>query len=198
MSDNGRGDALSRSLGSDLDRCLVRARTGDARAFELLFKRISPAVESSLLRFLRSDADAASAALQEAWSFASQRLNQFESATHLVCWLHRVAKCRAISDFRKRHGTVTTSWQERFEDDPGPPPPVTMDAERDPELGAALRKAIANLPDTYRGIATLHFVYGQRPREVALLQGLSLATVKMRLYRARLRLRRTLAAVAPP
>lgn len=161
MPENRRRNTPSAFVVPDLGQCLARARVGDVRAFELLLKRISPGIEASLVRFLHSDADAASAALQDAWSFASRRLNQFESATHLICWLRRVAKFRAISDFRKRHGTVTTSWQERFEDDPGPPPPAVTDAERDPELGAALRKAIANLPDTYRGIATLHFVYGQ-------------------------------------
>ena len=198
MPEQHRSDTLPAFRGSDLDTCLARARTGDQRAFELLCDLLSPRVEAYLTRFLRSDADAASAALQDAWTAAFQRLSAFESDEHLVGWLCRVAKCRAIDSLQKAHRTTTTAWSGSFSEHLGPLVPAARALEGDREYETTVQTAIANLPDIYRGIATLHFVYGQQPREVALLLGLRLPTVKMRLHRARLLLRRSLRSVEPP
>ena len=191
-------DTLSRDRSSDRDACLGRACSGDGRAFAMLVEQLSPSIERSLVRFLRSDAEAASAAMQDAWTAASQRLTDFESTEHLVCWLHRVAKCKAISGLRKIRRLVTSSWEEPSGDSHGfPLPAAPLEESPDREGRDAIRQAVACLPDAYRGIATLYYLHGQEIREVARLGNLSVGTVKMRLHRARVRLRRRLRNIAP-
>jgi RNA polymerase sigma-70 factor (ECF subfamily) len=198
MRAEGGGSALSGVLSCDSDACLRRARSGDDRAFQALVEQLSPAVEGALLRFLHRDAEAASAALQDAWTAAFQELSKFESVTHLRCWLHRVAKCRAISGLRKTGRLVKTPWDEVLEEADGLHLAAALaETAASDETRAAVHAAIECLPDAYRGIATLYYVHGQELREVARLVGLPTTTVKMRLHRARSRLRRQLRSTVP-
>ncbi len=50
------------------------------------------------------------------------------------------------------------------------------------------------LPDSYRDVLALHDMMGLRNQEIALALGVSLPTVKIRLHRARAKLRKSLAA----
>jgi RNA polymerase sigma-70 factor (ECF subfamily) len=198
MQSDHLGNTLSQDAASDRDACLGRAQSGDGRAFSMLVEELSPAIEGSLVRFLHSDADAASAALQDAWTAACQRLSEFESIEHLIRWLHRVAKCKAISGLRKTRRLVPMSWGRAHGDSAGTQEPATRvsgtAAHGEPEV---LYNAIACLPDTQRGIATLYYLHGQPVREVASLVRLPVTAVKMRLHRARQRLRRWLRSSTP-
>ena len=67
--------------------------------------------------------------------------------------------------------------------------------ERDPRE-AALREAVARLPEALRTVLYLRYLEDTPVREVAALLGVSEKTVEGRLYRARERLRVTLGSEA--
>src|SRR5262245_51240346 len=173
-----------------------RARDGDDSAVGALVAMLSPAIESWLRASFRGDADRASGALQDAWMSAVASLDIFQSVEHLQAWLRRVARNRAISGLRK-----TRRFQSPPTDEDGFGLLVQIRARiapaTDRELYAQLQSGIARIPDAYRGAATLFYVHGQPLGEVAVLLGLPKSTVKMRLHRARERLRRTLRRTPP-
>jgi RNA polymerase sigma-70 factor (ECF subfamily) len=60
------------------------------------------------------------------------------------------------------------------------------------EMTACVRNYVNELPDGYRAVVLLHDAYGLTDREVADALGLSLAAAKIRIHRARARLRAAL------
>jgi RNA polymerase sigma-70 factor (ECF subfamily) len=197
MQEQVRGDILPASVESGITQYFLLARAGSDRGFEALVQRLSPEIAGSLGRLLHGDADAVSAAVQDAWTAAWQEFARFCSEEHLVRWLHRVARCRAISALRKRRPRITISWTDGVSDVSNPFQAISVHAESDHGLSEELCKAIRCLPEAYRGIAILHYLHGQQIKEVATLVRLSVPTVKMRLRRARLQLRRRLHSAAP-
>jgi RNA polymerase sigma-70 factor (ECF subfamily) len=63
--------------------------------------------------------------------------------------------------------------------------------ERD-EMSACVQQYLADLPDDYRAVVFLQDMHGLTGPEIAETLGVSLATVKIRLHRARKRLRAAL------
>ena len=59
-------------------------------------------------------------------------------------------------------------------------------------MGSCVRQYIEDLPDSYRAVILLHDLEGLTNPEIADLLGISLATAKIRLHRARNRLREAL------
>ena len=62
------------------------------------------------------------------------------------------------------------------------------------EMSACVQRHLADLPDSYHAVILLHDQYGLIGPEIAETLGASLATVKIRLHRARHRLQATLEA----
>ena len=57
------------------------------------------------------------------------------------------------------------------------------------EMSACVQKYMAGLPDSYRAVILLHDAEGLTNPEIAEMLGISLATVKIRIHRAREKLR---------
>ena len=68
--------------------------------------------------------------------------------------------------------------------------------EADPDLKARLTLAIDGLPDGYRTVFVMHDVEGYTHQEIAATLGVQPGTSKAQLFRARARLRETLADFA--
>jgi RNA polymerase sigma-70 factor (ECF subfamily) len=60
------------------------------------------------------------------------------------------------------------------------------------EMTACVQRYLMDLPDTYRAVMLLHDIEGLTNPEFAKILGISLATTKIRLHRAREKLRRAL------
>lgn len=181
------------------DPCLRQAQAGDAQAFEQLVGVFTPEVQGPLLGRLRGDEDTASAAVQDAWLAAWQQLRTFRCAEHLVRWLHRVARFKAISMLRARRLERLVSWQQRegATSDQLREPQATLRSTLDAETVMDVREAVATLPDSYRGVATLYYLHGYPIQEISTVLCLPALAVKMRLHRARLGLRSSLRRYRP-
>lgn len=183
-----------------LESAVRRARHGDPRAFRLLAEHLGPELTRYLTLFLGGDTHAANDVVQETLVAAWDALPELRGLTHLRRWCYRVARCKAISWLRKQRppGTSVNSLDAPDAKGTRRVEPAARDglpAELD-GLDRELHRAIRSLPPRYAGPIHLHYVQGCSTQETAELLGLTRATVKMRLHRARALLRRALAPYA--
>lgn len=156
---------------------------------------------SAIHRFLLSmtgDAAEAEDLTQETLLRAHTKLATLDDESKLVPWLYRIATNLARDRFRQ------PSWRRRpvalDPEDSDPALPVVDTAPRldalmeQREMSDCVRRYLEELADSYRTVILLHDVEGLTNPEIAELLGVSVDAVKIRLHRARTKLRRALAA----
>ncbi len=162
------------------------AVSGDTRAYERLYRDHVARVHGLARRMI--GLDDADDLTQEVFVRVWEKLDTYRGDAAFGTWLHRVAVnlilTRARS--RKRHGAWIVEDEEAIELASVAPPPQ----EDSMDLEAALEK----LPDGARQVFVLHDVEGYRHEEIAEMLDLAVGTSKSQLHRARMLLRRHLAA----
>jgi RNA polymerase sigma-70 factor (ECF subfamily) len=136
---------------------------------------------------------------QETLLRAHGKISSVRDPDRLVAWLYRIATNVAYDRFRQasyRNRPLSLDADEASSQ-PVAPLPVDTGPRLDKvmeqrEMSACVREYIAELPDTYRAVILLHDVQGLTNPEIAEMLGVSLATVKIRLHRARNKLREAL------
>jgi RNA polymerase sigma-70 factor (ECF subfamily) len=189
--------------GETSDKELVaRAQQGDGVAFAELVERHQRQLFRLALRMTGSEADAQEV-LQEAFLNAYQKLPLFRGEAQFSSWLYRIAANSALMRLRRKRRAPDTVPDEpielsapRFNEGGGfeAPPRSDWSQRADEklesrELGAAIDKAVGELPDDYRTVFLLKDVDGLSNEEIAHALELSVPAVKSRLHRARLALR---------
>jgi RNA polymerase sigma-70 factor (ECF subfamily) len=172
------------------DASLVRAsQRGDRDAFGILVSRHASAVLSVTTRMLGPTADAEDVA-QEAFVAAYKALQGFQLEAKFSTWLYRIAvnKCTDVLRTR-RPGMVSI--------DAGAGEPANEDtpdrALEQGELAGQLDQAVQALPPLYRESFVLRHVEGLGYDEMSAILGVHRDTLKMRVYKARHILCRSLA-----
>ncbi|HVW68584.1 MAG TPA: sigma-70 family RNA polymerase sigma factor [Steroidobacteraceae bacterium] len=164
----------------DWELALVqRARTGDVRAFERLYREHSGRVYGLCLRMTRDPA-VAEDCTQEAFINAWKALSRFETRSSLATWLHRIAVNVALGKRRKSSPAIEA-------------PPADADDEaiesdwtlETPMEVNEIEAAIEQLPDGARDVLVLHAIYGYSHGEAAQMLGVAEGTCKAQLHRAR-------------
>lgn len=135
-------------------------------------------------------------ATQETLVRAYRRLESLRDWNALTTWLYRIATHVCLDRIRRR----TRDWTIGAEDDPydldqaeEDSPSLQQIVERN-DMSACVQRYLASLADSYRAVILLHDLDGLTGPQMAEVLGVSLATVKIRLHRARLRLRAQLEA----
>ena len=164
-----------------------RARQGDMRAFERLYRTHVGRVHALCLRMTRDPA-AAEDCVQEAFMNAWRALERFETRSAFGTWLHRIAVNVVLA---KRRGVAARS--ERVPE----LPPDSQLAEPEwaldtPVEMAELEAAIGSLPEGARDVLVLCGIYGHSHGEAAQMLGIAEGTCKAQLHRARHLLRERL------
>jgi RNA polymerase sigma-70 factor (ECF subfamily) len=100
---------------------------------------------------------------------------------------------------RSSPSDICRSLDERVADDPERELPVLTDTGprldkviEQKEMSACVQHYLADLPDSYRAVILLHDEAGMTNPEIAEMLGVSLPTVKIRVHRAREKLRAAL------
>lgn len=162
------------------------------------FQSLHDAYRPAVLRFLRrmvGDADAEDMA-QLVFERAHRALPDFRGESSVATWLYRIATNAAVDllrspAFRRR----TTSLEETGEPDASVlgerPSNIEHQAIRN-EMNACIREVVDRLPANYRAVLVLCDLEGYTAPEMAERLGLSLDAAKIRLHRARGRLRKAL------
>lgn len=175
---------------------LAGLRAGEETAFAELVGRYSGRLLAVTRRLLNQEQDAQDA-LQDAFLSAFRGLANFDGNSSLATWLHRIALNAALMKLRTRRRKPEQSIDELLPTylgdghrrDPGPAwRALSSDAER-AETRELVRRAIAQLPDSYRVVLVLRDVEELDTAAVAEHLGIEVGAVKTRLHRARQALR---------
>ena len=206
---SGLVDALLREAPSDRlpqagpsspddDTDLVASlRGGDAAAFEALVRQHGGRMLATARRMVPVEEDARDV-VQEALLSAFRSIRSFEGTARLSTWLHRIVVNAALMKLRSRRRRREDSIEDllpRFTDDGHFAEAVTpWEADADAlierhETRAAVRRAIAMLPEPYRIVLVLRDIEELDTDETAAALGLRTNAVKTRLHRARQALR---------
>jgi len=162
---------------------LARARSGDGEAFGELVRRHQETVYTLALRLVGPDlaADVAQEAFLRAW----RALPRFRGEAAFSTWLHRITVNTAWTLRRRDRRHLTQPLEGDFEDTA----PLPERAGELAEARAGLLRAIAALNPGQRAVLVLRDLYGWSGAEVARELAITETTVKVRLHRARARLR---------
>ncbi len=181
MSDQVLEDTLTAdSIGADA----ALAASGDASAFERLYRTHVNRVHSLVRRML--DADEADDLTQDIFVRAWEKLSTFRGESAFGTWLHRLA-VNVVLGRRKTLGVERGRFQT------GEDPLENVSGKREtPEISMDFEEALANLPDGARQVFVLHDVEGYRHEEIARMLGVVPGTSKSQLHHARMALRRYL------
>ena len=167
----------------DWEGALVqRARSGDTRAFERLYREHVGRVYGLCLRMTRDPAMAEDCT-QETFINAWKALARFETRSSLATWLHRIAVNVALAKRRKANPLVELNSDD---DDEGIETEWTLET---PLEVNEIEAAIERLPDGARDVLVLHAIYGYSHVEAAEMLGVAEGTCKAQLHRARSLLR---------
>jgi RNA polymerase sigma-70 factor (ECF subfamily) len=184
---------------------LERLKNGDPLAFERLVNERSGDVYALLYR-LTGDPEDARDLTQETFLSAFRHVGRFRGDADLKTWLYRIAVNQARNRWRwwkRRRKDATVSLDEpdrtrqeplslRLQDTKGPnPEQVALENEREAAIGEALK----TLSSVYREVVILRDLEGMAYDEIATALEISIGTVKSRLARGRLELRKKLAPV---
>lgn len=174
-----------------------RVRAGEPALFELLMRRYNRRLFRVARSVVLDDAEAEDI-VQEAWVRVFQHLGQFDGRARLATWITRIALHEALA--RKRRAGRFGPLPALGESDEAPEERLAT-ADADPErraagreLGRLLAEELERLPESARAVFVLRNVEELSTAETAVALGIDEGAVKVRLHRARGRLRAALDA----
>lgn len=175
----------------ELDRLVAEARDGDREAFERLVKTTYEDTFGLAYRLTGNEDDACDV-VQDAYMRAFKAIRRFRGEAAFSTWLYRItANC--ASTYLSRRGR--TRHLELDED----APVADLRSEVDPETmaSAALERdrvsvAVRSLPPRLRAVVVLRDVYDLPHEAIAAELGISETAAKVRLHRARRKLKEQL------
>lgn len=167
-------------------------------AFQDIYTQYRPKI-LIYLRRLVGDADAEDVA-QEVFVKVDKALEGFRGDSSLSTWIYRIATNTATDHLRKLPPRQVLDFPSISPDDDNSPDD-TMPDDGAPvldtllirkDMNECIRGIVESLPDNYRSILVLSEFEGLTNAEITEIAGISLDTVKIRLHRARTRLRKEL------
>lgn len=186
------------------EELVQRARAGDPDAIRTIIRRYNQRLYRLARAIVRSDT-VAEDVLQESYLKAFAALGSFRGEASLSTWLSRIVVNEALGRLRRQrrlkklHGTMAAT--QHADVIPFPLSLSTDDPERtmaQRQLLQLVEQACDDLPDVYRVVFVARVIEGLSVAETAAALELQPATVKTRLHRARMLLRRELEAQIGP
>ena len=195
---NNKSEAENRPV----DLLVEAFREGKPGAFDAIVRTHQDRVYAFCLRMLADREDALDVA-QEVFLSAYRNLAGFRGEASLSTWLLRIAANRSLNRIRQRATRAAREVMsiEPQEDGDSPFQPPGREEDRPDrmmesrETRKILEAAIANLDEDSRMLVLLSDVEGFSYEELSEAVGIPLGTVKSRLHRARMALRKMLAPV---
>lgn len=174
------------------ERALVQAaQTGDRTAFEELVRATYPGTYTLALRLTSNEEDASDVA-QEAYLRAWRGIGSFRGDAQFSTWLYRITANAAATHLQRRRRRATEPLEahaEPADPTPGGQPASAVEAA---ELAERLAEAVDALPAKLRQVVVLRDVYALPHEAIAQELGITEAAAKVRLHRARRKLKESL------
>ena len=177
------------------EEAVAKVLAGQTGMFEIIMRRYNQRLYRIARAILRDDAQAEDV-MQAAYVHAYEHLAQFSGRASFGAWLSRIAANEALGRLR---------GAKRFDqaDGEGDRMDCFASTAADPEQAAAtaetgrlLQTLIESLPTGNRAVFILRDVEGMSTTDVSTTLGISLASVRVRLHRARTMLRKGLSDYA--
>jgi RNA polymerase sigma-70 factor (ECF subfamily) len=190
---------------SEIEQAVQLLRRGDDASLEQALTLLQNTVFSFSMRVCGQREDAEDT-MQEVLLQSVPHLPKFDSPKALVVWLYKVAKNRCLMSRRKSKFAPNRDLSlEELMPDRKEMERLSGDGTINPEMFAIrseeagrLRQAIQRLPPQYRIVLVLRDMEGLTDEDVAEITGLSSGTVRVRLHRARLFVRKELVQAWKP
>ena len=175
------------------EQVVQAAREGDLDALSELVRLTQSEVYTLALRLTGNEEDARDVA-QDTYLRVMKGVRKFRGDSSFSTWLYRVTANTAYTHLqrRKRHRAQPLPEMEEALDLPEATGERPDDAVVTAELRGRLEDAVASLPPAYRTVVVLKDIYGLPHEEIAQSLGISVTACKVRLFRARRRLREAL------
>lgn len=180
---------------------VARAQGGDREAFDRLVDRTYAMIYATAYR-LTGDVELAADATQDAYVRAYNSLGTFRGSSSFSTWVYRIVVNASLDALRRRSRapeplTFADEDQERQVE--------VADESADPQSAAEARElqqivacGLQQLSEDHRTVLVLFDINGLSYEEIAEVLDVPLGTVKSRLNRARLALRRAIAPQVEP
>jgi len=164
---------------------------GNDRAFAELYRRHKAEIFTYCLRMMSGDEDAASDLFQEVFIRAYEKAGQFRAGTNVTGWLFMIARNMCLNAIRVKRPCDRIDMHPML---------ANRDRSLAPEydeeqhtLRQKLEEALSALPVDFREAFMLREFDGFSYSEIATMTGTTLAMTKVRIYRAKQRMRELLA-----
>ena len=183
----------------DIERAVELLQDGNDASVEQALELLQNTVFSFSMRVCGHRQDAEDT-MQEVLLKSIPHLPKFNSPKAVVVWLYKVAKNRCLMNRRKsKFAPAHELSLEELMPDRKELEQLTADGRVNPESFAIrteqasrLREAVQKLPPQYRIVLVLRDMEGLTDDEVAEITGVRAGTVRVRLHRARLFVRKEL------
>ena len=174
------------------EELVAAARDGDQGAFEELVRQTYVSTYTLAYRLTGNEEDARDV-VQETYLRAWKAMRRFRGDAQFSTWLYRITANTASSMTQKRSRAraelLDDAGAEVIDDRLFANPEASSEQSA---LHARLAAAVAELPPKLRTIVVLKDIYDLPHEAIAEELGISVAAAKVRLHRARKRLRDTL------
>lgn len=178
---------VERSIDQEL---VVRVQKGDKGAFDLLVRKYQHRIAKLVSRYVR-DRTEIEDVTQEAFIKAFRAIKGFRGESAFYTWLYRIAINTAKNYLVSQGRRLPTSDLETEEAEAVEVGTNLRDAttpERQMlagEIGEAVERVLARLPDDLRTAITLREIEGLSYEEIAGIMECPVGTVRSRIFRAR-------------
>jgi len=175
----------------DLSVLVTAARSGDRSAFDELVQATYADMYTLAYRLTGNEEDARDV-VQDAYLRAYRGIRRFRGDARFTTWMYRITANCASTQLAKRSRSRHEQWDDEVE-------VVDTHPDHDPELRAEsgferdrVVRALQDLPPRLRAVIVLRDVYDLPHDSIAAELGITEAAAKVRLHRARRKLRECL------
>jgi RNA polymerase sigma-70 factor (ECF subfamily) len=163
---------------------------GRKELFRILVRRHEQALYAMGRSFFRNAEDAADFT-QEVFLKSFRALTRFQGRSRFSTWLYRIAYNTAVNGIRRQKEYRSLAGEDGTCSAETPEQALLRAA-----AAAAVREALADLPERYRVCVDLFFFYDRSYQEIECITGYPVNTIKSHVFRAKKLLREKLEGIA--
>jgi len=167
---------------------IQRIRNGEHAVYGILVDKYKTLAYSIALKVLGNVEDAEDVA-QEGFVKAYQQLEHFEGRAKFSTWLYTIVYRTALSKRRTpglKFFSITEHFRRNFTDDHSAPQLTLMQESDDRQ---SVQNALNKLPETEALLVMLYYINDNSVSEIQQITGLSAPNIKIKLFRARKKLK---------
>ena len=167
-------------ISDDEDRITVsQVLEGHKDLFSLLIKKHERAVYGMGMSFFKNAEDALDFT-QDVFLNAYKNLAQFAGRSRFSTWLYKTAYNRAINNFTRRKEYHSLAESDIVSDSYNPEKKLLRELAKD-----AVLEAIKGLPEKFKLCIDMFFFYDRSYKEIEVITGYPLNTIKSHVFRAK-------------